>query len=297
MALVATGLTYEYAKGTSLAHRALDGVSLSVEGGESLLLIGSTGSGKSTLLHLCAGLVEPDVGSVVCDGGLVTIGDVGMVFQKPEDQLFADTVLDDVAFGARNRGCDDEEALACARDALEQVGIHGEDLLARSPFLLSGGQARRVAIAGVLAMKPRYLLLDEPAAGLDASGRILLNSLLADLKAQGCGIIIVSHDIDEFLGMVDHVCLLDEGSLVWSGEAAQIIAQPELFGKAHLALPDLLTFQQLLGGNYETFSFDLEQIANWALGVGGLEAHAEAASGGSTEDGPQDSSQDAVGEA
>lgn len=270
MTLRAEHLTYEYAKGTSLAHRALDDVSLDVESGNSLLVIGSTGSGKTTLLNICAGLVEPDGGAVTCDGQAVRIGDVGMVFQKPESQLFAETVLDDVAFGALNRGCSEDEAHQRARKALLQVGIDPDELGGRSPFLLSGGQARRVAIAGVLVMKPRYLLLDEPAAGLDASGRAALAALLADLRSQGCGIAVVSHDIDEFLGLVDRVCLLDESRVVWSGLSSHIIAHPEIFGRAHLEPPDLLTFQQLLGGDAKTFTFDVEKIASWVLGRGGV---------------------------
>lgn len=279
MPLEASSISYEYAPGTSLAHKALKEVSLCVSPGEITFIIGSTGSGKSTLLRELSGLLKPDAGTVTLDGSALNPGSVGIVFQQAESQLFADTVLSDIAFGPRNLGATEAEAFAKARAALEQVELDVDVFSDRSPFSLSGGQARRVAIAGVLAMELPYLLFDEPTAGLDGSGRKFVQRLIASLKQRGVGIVVVSHDIDEFLGKVDKVALLREGEIVWQGAAGEIIADPRLFDRAGLAVPDLLRFQQELACPQGGFSFDADIVATWALSgfpVGGPQGHVHA---------------------
>ncbi|TLM80460.1 MAG: ATP-binding cassette domain-containing protein, partial [Actinobacteria bacterium] len=208
MSLVARDVTHVYSAGTSFAATALDGVSLELESGGLALVIGRTGSGKSTLLRVLAGLMQPTGGTVEADGaplGDAVRGAVAMVFQDAESQLFADTVLEDAAFGPRNLGRSEQEAASDAADALESVGLPPAVFGARSPFSLSGGEARRAALAGVLAMRPRYLLLDEPTAGLDARGRRAVREAVARVREGGVGVVVVSHDADEWLAAADRV--------------------------------------------------------------------------------------------
>lgn len=269
--LVLEQVSYEYASGTTLAHRALEDVSLCIEPAQSVLVMGVTGSGKSTLLRLAAGLIEPSQGSVLLDGHKLLAGEVGMSFQQPEMQLFAETVAEDIAFGMVNKGVGKQKALAQARELMERIGLPPSEFATRSPFSLSGGQARRVAVAGMLACGPAYLLFDEPTAGLDARGRSFIQDLLADLRGQGRGIVVVSHDIDEFLPVVDRVVLLSEGRIVWQGPAAVLVGDPRIFRRAGLGVPALLEFEEHLGCMPGSFTMDVEQVAQWALtGFGGV---------------------------
>ncbi len=214
MPLTLTGIGYTYASGTGFAVSAVRDVSFEVAVGELVLVLGATGSGKSTLLRLAAGLLEPQPGHATIDGAPLdrrtARGSVGLVFQDAEAQLFADTVVDDVAFGPRNLGHSAEDAQALAREALASVGLDPQLFGERSPFSLSGGEARRAAIAGVLAMQPRYLLADEPTAGLDAPGRSALRRLLLDARSRA-GVVVVSHTAEEFLGAADRVLVLSDG--------------------------------------------------------------------------------------
>jgi energy-coupling factor transport system ATP-binding protein len=248
MALTLGSVGYTYSTGTSLELRALAGVSLSVEPGELVLVLGSTGSGKSTLLRLCAGLLEPDEGAARLDEVPLTRstarGAVGLVFQDAESQLFAETLSADVAFGPRNLGATADEAAGRARDALASVGLDPESYGGRSPFALSGGEARRAAIAGVLAMRPRYLLLDEPTAGLDARGRGAVREVVRSMRA-GAGVVVVSHSAEEFLGEADRVVVLAQGKQVFTGDAHGLIADPSPFETAGLIAPDVLRFQMI----------------------------------------------------
>ena len=220
MALTLDTIGYTYAAGTSLEMPALTGVSLTVAPGELVLVLGSTGSGKSTLLRLCAGLLEPATGSARLDDAPLTRstarGAVGLVFQDPESQLFAETLAADVAFGPRNLGATAEEAADRVREALLSVGLDPDSYGGRSPFALSGGEARRAAIAGVLAMRPRYLLLDEPTAGLDARGRAAVREVVRGMRASA-GVVVVSHSAEEFLGEADRVLVLAQGAPVYIG--------------------------------------------------------------------------------
>ncbi len=248
MSLSLNGVGYTYGAGTSFAVQALQGVDLEVSVGELVLVLGSTGSGKSTLLRLAAGLMDPADGSATLDGAPLgrssARGVVGLVFQDAESQLFADTVLDDVAFGPRNLGASKAEADAVAREALERVGLSPDEFGPRSPFALSGGEARRAAIAGVLAMRPRYLMADEPTAGLDARGRRILRQVVLSMR-DSAGVVVVSHSAEEFLGEADRVIVLSGGMVAWSGDAQALVQEPEHLASAGLRAPDVLEVQRL----------------------------------------------------
>jgi len=266
MSLRVDGAGYVYASGMSFAHRALDGVSFEVDRGEILVVLGPTGSGKSTLLRMIAGLLPPTEGSIEIEGHPVTgpmfgsSGRLGLVFQNPETQLFADSVLDDVAFGPINQGFSHPEAIDLARSALESVGLFAEQFAHRSPFTLSGGEARRVALAGVLAMQPRYLLLDEPTAGLDIDGRRVMRRIIGELK-QECALLIVTHDAEEFLGIADKALLLDQGKAVYYGEAAALVQDPQYFAKAGILPPEVLRTQlAAVAAGYRLGEFTLDPI-------------------------------------
>ena len=195
---------------------ALSGASLALAPGEFILVRGATGSGKSTLLNLMAGFLEPSAGTATIDGQPLTQktarGQVGFIFQDSEAQLFAETVLDDVAFGPRNFGADERAARARATEALQAVDLDPERFGARSPFQLSGGQARRAAIAGVLALHPRYLLADEPTSALDAAGRNAVRRLLAQATAHA-GVLVVTHSPGQFAQMATRTYELADGTL------------------------------------------------------------------------------------
>ncbi len=248
MSLRLDTVSYTYAPGTSYAQAALRGVTLEVDRGELALVVGATGSGKSTLLRVAAGLLAADEGTATLDGDVLTPetarGRIGLVFQHPESQLFAESVLADVAFGPRNLGAEDAEADRLAVEALEAVGLDPDAFRERSPFALSGGEARRVAIAGVLAMRPSYLLLDEPTAGLDARGRAAVRQALERIRDE-VGIVVVSHDAEEFLGEAGDVLVLEDGTTAYSGTVAQLLAEPSPLRESGVGLPPLLEAQVL----------------------------------------------------
>lgn len=266
--LEARHVTYTYAAGTPLEHRALEDILVRMGSGEMVLVLGATGSGKSTLLSLLAGLIAPDGGVVSLGGHDVVPGEVGLVFQRPERQLFADTVLDDVAFGPGNLGHDTQAAHDAAVDALGQMGVDVREHGQRSPFSLSGGEARRVAIAGIIAMHPPFMLFDEPSAGLDAAGRGDLLRLIAGLKEGGRGIMVVSHDVDTFLMAADRVVFLEGGRVSWQGPVRDLIRHPGAFTRAGLELPGLLAFQRMVGIADPDLSYDIDRIVDLTLGMG-----------------------------
>ena len=275
MALTLDRVGFAYPAASGVYAPAVDGVSLFVEPGELVLVLGATGSGKSTLLQIAAGLLEPSSGASEIDGAPLSRssarGAVGLVFQDAEAQLFAETVLDDVAFGPANLGASREGGREAARDALERVGLPHEDFAARSPFGLSGGEARRAAIAGVVAMSPRYLLMDEPTAGLDARGRRAVRSLIR-AERERSGVVVVSHSADEFLGDADRVLLLACGRGVFAGSAAELVAHPEKFADAGLTAPDVLRLQQLAaerGLVLPQFTLDPDAVAHALVSAGG----------------------------
>jgi len=258
-------ICYTYGEGTRFAQQALLDVSLEVAVGEMVLVLGATGSGKSTLLRIASGLVEPSKGAATIDSEAFTRqntrGVVGLVFQDAESQLFADTVLEDVEFGPRNLGMSAPDAEAASREALSAVGLDPALYGSRSPFTLSGGEARRAAIAGVLAMRPRYLLADEPTAGLDASGRRALSGLLLEARSRA-GVVVVSHAAEEFLGFADRVLVLEAGRCAWYGSADELIAHPETLVTHGLVPPDVLEVQRLAAlAGLDAGAFTLDPVA------------------------------------
>jgi energy-coupling factor transport system ATP-binding protein len=227
VALTLSDITCEYAAGTSVASVALQGVSLTLEPGELALVLGSTGAGKTTLLRAAAGLLPVSQGSIDVDGHPVSgaravRGAVGLVFQRPESQFFSLSVEEDCAFGPRNLGRGSAEALADARSALEAVGLDPASFGPREPWSLSGGEARRAALAGVLAMRPRYLLLDEPTAGLDAAGRRAVCAAVDSARADA-GVLVVTHDAEVFLGRADLVLVLRDGRVAFYGDVPELL--------------------------------------------------------------------------
>jgi energy-coupling factor transport system ATP-binding protein len=227
MKLELRNVSHVYAPGTPFEVEALRGVSLVVEQGEVLGIVGGTGSGKSTLVQHMNLLLTPTSGDVLVDGvdaRKLKKSDlrrrVGLVFQFPEEALFAPTVEEDVAFAPRQLGLDEGEVRERVRESLRAVGA-GE-LAARSPFALSGGEKRRAAIAGVLAMKPEVLVLDEPTAGLDPATREELLALILGLRQTGISVVLVSHDLDEVAEVADRVCALHGGRVSAIGTAAEV---------------------------------------------------------------------------
>lgn len=224
--------------------RALADVSLAVSG--VTLLLGVSGSGKTTAARVLAGVQEPDEGEAALDGCPVVPGDVGLAFQRPEDQLFADTVLDDIAYGPLMRTGDAERAHEAARRAAETLGV-GEELFERSPFELSGGQMRRVALAGVAAAEPAAYVFDEPTAGLDAPSRRALLELVRALASGGAAVAVITHDAGEWLSAADRVVFLRQGSVTAEAPAARALAAPELFRETGLRPPALVELRALVG--------------------------------------------------
>ena len=234
MPIVIEHLNYVYMSGGPYETHALDDVSLTIEDGEFVGLIGHTGSGKSTLVQHLNGLLLPTSGTITVDG--LNIADkatdrrairrkVGLVFQYPENQLFEETVEKDIAFGPKNLGLDDAEIDRRVRDAMRKVALDYDALHERSVFELSGGQMRRVAIAGVLAMEPRTLVLDEPCAGLDPRGREEILGLIRDLhRDTGATIVMVSHSMDDVASLAERVIVMNHGELVMDGAPRDVFA-------------------------------------------------------------------------
>lgn len=246
MPIVLEELSHVYMEGSPFESVALDKVSLTIEDGEFVGLIGHTGSGKSTLVQHLNGLLKPTSGKITVDG--LDLSDketdmrevrrrVGLVFQYPEYQLFEETVRKDIAFGPGNLGINGEELEARVRSAAAQVGLE-EELLDKSPFELSGGQKRRVAIAGVLAMQPKVLVLDEPTAGLDPKGREELIDLMQSLNASGVTLVMVSHSMNDVARLCSRVLVMNHGRLALSGSAGEVFSHGKELKEMGLGLPD-----------------------------------------------------------
>ncbi|MDI6869132.1 MAG: energy-coupling factor transporter ATPase [Coprothermobacterota bacterium] len=274
MRIEAKNITYVYGSGLPWEKKALDNVSLTVEEGEFVGLIGETGSGKSTLVQILNGLLKPSSGEVLIDGvnifkekGLLSRVrfQIGLIFQFPEQQLFAETVFDDVAFGPRNMGLGFEEVSWRVEEALLKVGLNPLHFRSRSPFSLSGGEKRLVAIAGVLAMKPKVLILDEVTAGLDPKGKKEILARIQLLhKNEKATIIMVSHDMDEIAALAEKIVILKEGRVVLSGKPEYVFFRPELLEAQGLTLPTLpgLLFSlRQCGWNLPTAVFDLKEAS------------------------------------
>jgi energy-coupling factor transport system ATP-binding protein len=266
-------VTFCYNPGSVLERKSLDDISLRVEDGEFVGLIGHTGSGKSTLVQHLNGLLRPTRGQVLVDGEDIH-GDktklkkirqqVGLVFQYPEHQLFEATVFKDVAFGPENMGKTPEETRRAVTEALEVVGIE-KDLYQQSPFDLSGGQKRRVAIAGVLAMGPKFLILDEPTAGLDPRGRDEILAKTQEMHRRlGITVMLVSHSMEDVARLVSRVLVMDSGRVAHVGKPGEIFARVEELERIGLAAPQisyLMRALQARGFQLPTEIFTVEDAA------------------------------------
>ena len=279
MGIILDNVSYTYQEGTPFASAALSDVSLTIEDGSYTAIIGHTGSGKSTILQLLNGLLVPTEGSVRVFDTLITSTSVnkqirqirkqvGLVFQFAENQIFEETVLKDVAFGPQNFGVSVEEAEAIAREKLALVGID-ESLFERSPFELSGGQMRRVAIAGILAMEPRILVLDEPTAGLDPIGRKELMTLFKKLHQDGITIVLVTHLMDDVAEFADQVYVMEKGKLVKGGKPGLVFQNLEFMEDIQLGVPKITRFAQRLvdrGISFEQLPITIEEFKEFING-------------------------------
>lgn len=256
MSITVENLTYTYSKGMPNETRALEDVSFRLEPGEFAAIIGHTGSGKSTLVQQLNGLLRPDSGKITV--GEVCITDpstkmtevrrkVGLVFQYPEYQLFEETVAKDVAFGPKQVGITGEELERVVADSIRLTGLDYEEVKERSPFELSGGQKRRVAIAGVLAMKPEILILDEPTAGLDPSAhRDVLDLIRRIHRQEDMTILLVSHNMGDIAELADRVLVMNRGRLVMNGTPAEVFARGEQLREMGLGQPPAMEFMERL---------------------------------------------------
>jgi len=263
MGIALENVSFTYQEGTPLASTALSDVSLTIEDGSYTALIGHTGSGKSTILQLLNGLLVPSQGSVRVFDTLITSNSknkdirqirkqVGLVFQFAENQIFEETVLKDVAFGPQNFGVSEEDAEQIAREKLALVGID-ESLFNRSPFELSGGQMRRVAIAGILAMEPAILVLDEPTAGLDPLGRKELMNLFKKLHQSGMTIVLVTHLMDDVAEYANQVYVMEKGRLVKGGKPSDVFQDVVFMEEVQLGVPKITAFCKRLADRGVSF--------------------------------------------
>ena len=235
MSIKLSNIYHTYSKGTPFERLALQDVSLEIAKGEIVAIIGHTGSGKSTLVQHLNGLLKPDKGTATIDAIDITAKgqqakaarqQVGMVFQYPEHQIFAETVFEDIAFGPRNKGFNEEEVAKAVREAMAFVGLDYDTYAERSPFQLSGGQMRRVAIAGVVAMNPDYLVLDEPSAGLDPRSRnAVFREIMALHKSRGIAIVLVTHSMEEAVKYANRLLVINGGQVLFDGEPAAIFKE------------------------------------------------------------------------
>ena len=262
-------LTYIYSIGTPFEHKALDQVSFSINPGEFVGIIGHTGSGKSTLMQQLNGLLKPTSGRVLLDGQDIWSDKkltraarfrVGLVFQYPEYQLFEETVYKDIAFGPTNMGLSKEEIDRRVREAAGFVGLT-EKQLEVSPFDLSGGQKRRVAIAGVIAMEPEVLILDEPTAGLDPKGRDEILDQVAKLKEEtGITVILVSHSMEDVAKYVDRIIVMNRGEVMFDNEPKEVFRHYKELEQVGLAAPQVTYIMQSLRGHGLKVDTDLTTI-------------------------------------
>ncbi|MBS9336796.1 energy-coupling factor transporter ATPase [Fructobacillus papyrifericola] len=261
------GLDFAYGAGKQTVP-VLKDINLTIESGKITAIIGQTGSGKSTLVQQLNALLKPTAGQVVVGEQVVTSqtkekdlapirAKVGMVFQFPESQLFAPTVLEDVMYGPLNFGASQKEAKEAAEKALSAVGFD-QKLYEQSPFNLSGGQMRRVALAGVLAMNPETMVFDEPAAGLDPAGQAELLQLLKDLRDSGKTIVLISHQMEQVLALADQVVVMKDGQVAAAEAVDTLFSRPKAwFEEQHLDLPETIAFQKEM----EAAGFTFDHLA------------------------------------
>ena len=280
MSIKIENLTFKYSEGTQFETKALDNINMEIKKGEFVGIIGHTGSGKSTLIQHFNGLMKPDEGDVVIEGKslkdkktkLKLIRQtVGLVFQYPEYQLFEETVYEDVAYGPKNLELNDKEIKERVKYALELVGFDYEEIKDRSPFDLSGGQKRRAAIAGVLAMKPKYLVLDEPTAGLDPYGRNEILSQIEKLHRKSkITVILVSHSMEDIARLVNYIYVLNKGKLHMEGTPREVYSQSEELKKIGLGVPQIVDIMKELkynGLKVDTNIFNIQDAKSEILRV------------------------------
>ena len=276
MRITLDDVEYRYQVNTPFEHLALHDVNISMESGSYTAVIGHTGSGKSTLLQHLNALLKPTKGRVLIGERTIEAGKkekllrpirqkVGIVFQFPEHQLFEETIEKDICFGPMNFGVSEVEAKKLARKAIVQVGLD-EDILDKSPFDLSGGQMRRVAIAGVLAMEPEVLVLDEPTAGLDPRGRKEIMDMFYSLhKARGISTILVTHSMEDAAKYADEIIIMHKGTVFKKGTPQEIFSQPEQLLELGLDVPDTVRFQiklqKELGIRFDHPCLNIEDLA------------------------------------
>ena len=272
-------ITHTYGAKSPFEQHAVRGVSLEIREGELLGIIGHTGSGKSTFIQHLNGLLRPDTGRVLLEGRDIwenpkQIRDVrfqvGMVFQYPEHQLFEDTIYKDIAFGPKNMGLPEEEIDRRVRRAAAYVGLP-EELLEKSPFDLSGGEKRRAAIAGVMAMEPRVLILDEPTAGLDPRGREQVLAMIKDYqKTRGTTVLLVSHSMEDIARVADRVLVMSRGRVAMLDTVERVFSRAEELERIGLTVPAVTKILLLLrrrGVAVDTAAYTVEQAADqlWTL--------------------------------
>ena len=269
---------YTYQEGSPFEGQSLSDISLEIKDGSYTAFVGHTGSGKSTLLQLLNGLLCPTQGEIQFDDFVLDRESdqkkmkhlrkkVGLVFQFPESQLFAETVLADVAFGPQNFGVSRERAEEIAKDKLAVVGLN-DAIYNKSPFELSGGQMRRVAIAGILAIEPEILVLDEPTAGLDPVGRKELMALFETLHKNGMTIVLVTHTMDDVANFADTVYVLKGGNLVLEGSPSSVFQEVEYLQKIQLGVPKITNFAlqlQQKGLKFERLPIKIEELKEMLL--------------------------------
>lgn len=242
MQIELTKASYSYQAGSPFAIEALHDIDLTIAAGELVAIIGHSGSGKSTLAQLLAGLILPTSGSVLIDGAKPAKGgvfrQVGLVFQYPEQQLFGETILEEVAFGAKNYGASEQELASIVDNALTEVDLSPQLFIERSPFSLSGGQKRRVAIASILAINPEIMILDEPTAGLDQRGRRWIIDLVKRLRErQGKTVIWISHNMEEVAELAQRIIVLSKGQKILDGDPHQVFAAEQQLLDSGLDIP------------------------------------------------------------
>ncbi|WP_027625108.1 energy-coupling factor transporter ATPase [Clostridium lundense] len=280
MSIKIENLTHIYMKGTPFEKKAIDNVTLEIKDGEFIALIGHTGSGKSTLIQHINGLLKPDSGKIIIDNVDITSKNVklsairkkvGLVFQYPEYQLFEETIEKDIAFGPKNLGLSEEEISSRIKRAMNIVGLDYEKYKDKSPFELSGGQKRRVAIAGVVAMEPQVLILDEPTAGLDPKGRDDILSNISDLHREyNMTIILVSHSMEDVAKLASRILVMHHGKCILDGEPINIFREIDTLESVGLAVPQVTYLTKKLrdkGFNISGDIFTIEQAKKELLKV------------------------------
>ena len=257
MSIVLDHVSYTYMPDTPYQREALRDISLTIAPGEFIGIIGHTGSGKSTLVQHLNGLLQPTSGNVKVDdvdlkgktaGQKIVRQRVGMVFQYPEHQLFEETIFDDIAFGPRNLGLTSEEVTQRVEEAMERVGLPPAEYASRSPFRLSGGQMRRVAIAGVIALQPEYLVLDEPSAGLDPRGRDeIFEQILQLYHSTGMAVVLVTHNMEDVARLAKRLLVMNRGRIEFDGKPAELFHDPSLpLHEYGISLPYMTELLRLL---------------------------------------------------